>query len=76
MQMITQNQAKEIISKKTPKRIKIKGIYDYDGRYVFDFEDPEDEFTNMLAVNKKNGIVEQFNPYAEKDLGFFRKLYM
>ena len=38
--------------------------------------DPEDEFTNMLAVNKKNGIVEQFNPYAEKDLGFFRKLYM
>ena len=63
------NVAIEQVKKQIPSNAKILNIVDYKGHYIFAIDDPADPYDNFLAVDKKDGSVKMFNPYA--DLKFF-----
>lgn len=73
--MITAEQARTIIEKNLPKNAKITSITDYKGNYIFTFDDPQQEFHNLLAVNKLTKKVNQFDLFAESPLGGFVKAF-
>lgn len=73
--MITPVQAKAIVETKLPSNVKITSVTDYKGYYIFTFDDPNEKFHNLLAVNKLTKTVKQFDPFAERPLGGFAKAF-
>lgn len=72
---MTAEQAKVIAEKKLPKNAKITSVTDYKGHYIFTFDDPQEKFHNLLAVNKLTKKVGQFDLFAERPLGGFVKAF-
>lgn len=63
------NVAIEQVKKQIPSNAKILNTVDYKGHYIFAIDDPANPYDNFLAVDKNNGSIKRFNPYA--DLKFF-----
>lgn len=63
--MVSKEEATQLIEQHLPKTAHITSVTDYSGHYIYAINDPNDQFDNFKAVDKKTGEITRYNPWED-----------